>query len=287
MRPRCGIRFRQGVDALDDTVVVLMLGRPADVERLDPPTARALAGWERPRVLAISPWSLDCVERVARVLRTWEAPMRANAYPPRAKVRPDPGVPLPTWLVRADAAGDFVAVVAPAPSHERRAFAQACDKQEAALRREQSAAQRAQRPFDPGRMTAIAALRDLAVRAGELELWKVCPVCGNAEGNDYDARPGNDERWDRWTWWCCCRSCSSSWGTWICGSCQCSFPVLLPHGRQGPQGDGISLPGWLDRACGRDMWAEPCWRPGSGDTFRCTWCKTCPSGGCSRCSAHP
>jgi hypothetical protein len=261
--------------------VVLLLGRPEDLGRLEPRTARALGGWERPRVLAISPWSLDCAERVARVLREWEALHRFAGYPPRAVVQPDPGITLPAWMRRT---GTFIAVVEPAPPEQRSTFIHACDKKADAVRREQEAAHQAKRAFDPGRVKAIAALRELAEAAQQLDPWRACPVCKNASNTDFEPRVGKDERWDGWSWWCRCKSCSSQWGTWVCSACQRSFPVLAPNVRRSSSGEDSPPVGWLDRVYGSDLWAETCWKQDAANVFRCTRCGACPVGKCARCA---
>ncbi len=273
-------QIRSGADRPGDTVVLLH-GHPEDIERLDPRTAMALGGWERPRVLPISPWSLDSVERVARVIRAWEAPRRFSAYPPRTRVQPDPGIALPAWMRRFDAS---VAVVAAASANERRAFTSACDLREAQLLREQQAAQRKQGRFDPGLLKSIHALRDLAEKAHLLEPWTVCPVCDHPVGNDFKPRPGGDDRWERWSWWCRCTQCSSQWGLQVCSSCCRAFPVLAPNVRWSSTEQDEPPAGWIDRAFGRDLWAEPCSIPGARDVFRCSSCGACPEGRCVRCA---
>jgi hypothetical protein len=269
-------QIRGESDRPEDTVV-LWLGRPEDLEHLEPGAARALGGWEHPRVLPISPWTLDCVERVARVVRQWEATHRFSGYPPRAKVQPDPGIALPPWLHRAVGSA-WVAVGKPAPLQERQSFARACQKRKADLQRAEATARNTQRQFDPGLLGAIDALLGLAERAGLLEPWATCPVCDSLGAKDFEARPASREEWERWSWWCCCSRCSSSWGTQPCAACKRAVPVLLPHGRRSHPGDIAPPVGWLDRTYGRDVWAEPPWNSEDAGGYRCAACEARPGG---------
>jgi hypothetical protein len=257
----------------------LVAGGAADLAGLDGPAARAFSGWERPRVIGISPWSLDCIERLARVLRAWEAPYRMAGYPARAPVRADPGVTLPKWLRRV---GPRVVVTAPAGGEERLAFARACEQQKVALGSLQKKAQSAKQAFDPGRLLACDTLASLAAQAADLEAWQTCPVCGSG-GNDFQPRPGNDSNVEQWSWWCSCTACDSEWGLRVCRACAQPFPVLeLEGGESGEREEPMSV-GTIDRQYGRDLWAEPCWASDRRDTVRCSRCGQCPGGTCARC----
>lgn len=244
---------------------VLLVGRPEQLEDLDPEIARAFGGWGHPRVLLVSAWSLDCTERLARVLRAWEAPIRLSRYPARAVVSPDPGVDLPRWLKRV--AGE-VAVVEPATEAELEGFERRCQEREEKLKREETDATRGKRPFDPGAQRALAALRRLAGKARDLRPWTTCPVCDTA-GARFEHRPA-DARWERWAWWCRCGACSAEWGLHVCGSCARAFPVLSPNVPWPTGGEGASSISSVDRAFGRDLWAEP--RLDRTGAFQCPRC---------------
>lgn len=285
-RDRAGELWRQiqweSADRPDDKVV-LLLGRATDLAGVDPATESAFAGWEYPRVVLISPWSLDCVERIARVIRQWESRHRFKDYPPRAQVRLEPEIKLPDWMRRAQG---FVAVVSPASAEQQRAFVRDCELRMVAQKREQAEAQRARRTFDPGRIEALETLARLAERAPELAGWDACPVCGRRSGNRFEPRPGDDGAWERWAWWCRCGDCSSQWGLRVCGACRHSFPVLVPDVQRGSRDERREGAGWIDRWYGRDVWAEPCGRSDSSGAFRCTRCRRCPSSGCASCDTR-
>ncbi|WP_143178089.1 hypothetical protein [Cystobacter ferrugineus] len=262
--------------------VVLALGRPQDLDGVDEQTARAFAGWDWPRAQPISPWSLDAVERVARMLRGWMAPHRHTGYPPRAVVRPDPGVTYPKWMQRH---GETLAIIAPTDAAERQRFSKECARRREELEREKQQANKARRAFDPGRLRALDELEALLRQAERLEPWTRCPVCETGRGI-FEPRPASSESWDQWSWWCRCTQCSSEWGLRVCGSsaCRLAYPVLEPAGCRRPANEDAPPPtGWVDRHYGRDLWAEPCWSSDSPHVFRCSQCGRCPENGCSRC----
>jgi hypothetical protein len=271
--------------------LVLLLGRPEEVRRLPHALGCAVGGLRAPglptrlRVVAISPWVLDNVERVARVLREFEATARAESYPPMAQVHPDPGVLLPKWLGRS---GRHVAIVTPASHPDRSSFRAACELRRAQLRDEQAAAQRTHRPFDPGPLHALDVLQSLLDKTDELAEIAVCPVC-DAEHRPIDPRQTLTERGTTWTYSCTCAECDTEWGLWTCRSCREAFPVLILSGSQPAllQKSDTEPPmtadtDWLDRTFGRDVFAEPCRY--AARTFRCTRCGSCPGEDCGRCT---
>lgn len=271
-------RFWQAlVSDVETPAVVMLLGRQRDLSANNRALELALSGWPEPKVLFVSPWSIDSVERASRVLAAWLA---AHAMPkdlPTAQVKPDPGVPLPNWLWRD---GDRVVAVAPPDGGNRAAFDSECAEQLVGLKAEQERARVSRRAFDPGRINALGPLRELARAAEDLAPLADCPVCGKNARERFESRvsPGSPA-----TWTCRCDGCSSQWGTRVCGECREAFPVLAPGGAR-PHPGGESPPAdWIDRNFGRDLWAVPCWRPDRPDTFRCSRCSKCPGGGCSFC----
>lgn len=273
--------IRQEAEGSKQATIVLLLGRPADVESAAPTAARAMAGWERPRVVLLSPWNLDCAERLGRVIRYEEVAARLATYPWHASVRADPGVPLPPWMWRE---GTEVAVVEPAAPHEVEAFLRSCDSREAVFRRQEREGRGSGRTLDPGLFAAIDELRRLTGRAQELGSWTTCPVCGHEARSSFESRPAANGGWNRWGFWCRCTSCSAEWGLRLCTACGRSFPVLSANGSAPVEEQDVPSPFWIDRRHGRDVWAEPCWRPEARDAFRCPRCEACPGGGCTRCS---
>ncbi len=246
---------------------MLLLGRPEDVAEMAPSLGLAFGGWRRPRVLLVSAWSLDCVERVARVVRQWEAQVRVAGYPARERVSPDPGVDLPAWMERV---GSLVAVVQPASEAERSAFRHQCDARRRRLERDQHEARIAKRRFDPGALTALDQLRALAEESARLESWADCPVCPAGRCR-FQGRPAG-ETWESWAWWCRCTACSAEWGLRVCSSCRHAFPVLSPDVPWPDLGEGDPPPAALDRAFGCDLWAEPLFGGSAARSFRCPRC---------------
>lgn len=263
--------------------LVLVLGHPDDILSLSPNLARAFSGFESPRVLTIAPWSLDSVERVARVLRSWEAPLRHQSYPPHARVRPDPGIALPDWLHRV---GDDVGVVKPPKDAELKNFLAVCGRGRVDLERRQQEATRAKQTWDPGTMKALDVLQDLAKRGVEFRHLIRCPVCDNAEQNKFDPQPDNHGRWDRFAFRCICRRCDSSFALRTCvGKCKGTFLVLDPNVKLPVHQEGPLRASWVDQTYGRDVFAEPCWLPSDKRReFLCPKCRVCTGGGCERCA---
>lgn len=254
----------------DTETLVFVLGRLDALKGAAWATARALSGWGSPRVVPISPWSLDVVERVARVIRGWEAPHRLGGYPLRSVVRPDPMVVLPSWLRRI---GNDIGIVAPADAKQRDELHQACARRRSVL---------LQDPRNPAPAQALDALMTFVDRAEDLVVWRSCPVCEKRAGVKFELRPGSASDWKQWSWWCRCAECSSEWGLRVCGGCQASSPVMIPYVHRA-HGDAPEEVGWVDRCYGRDLWAEPCWNPSSEKVFRCSQCGRCPVGVCSHC----
>ncbi|MFO0579736.1 MAG: hypothetical protein U1A78_37660 [Polyangia bacterium] len=261
--------------------LLLVVGSAAELARMPASLARALSGRQAPsgaapslRLLAISPWVLDNTERLARVLRWFEARARAAAYPPRVEVAQDAGLALPKWLHRS---GQHVAAIAPPSEAEQSAFAEDCARRRIELREENAAAQRGRRAFDESRLRALDGLAALAQRACTLNGLCVCPVC-NGTSSCFEPRPGLDSQWQSWSYFCKCPDCEASWGLRVCKHCQLAFPVLSPG-----SGAGNELQPWWDwsekeSAYGRDLFAEPCRQPSA---FVCTHCGACPCGRCS------
>ena len=255
------------VEPGSDTLL-LLLGRPEDLESLDPDIARSCSGWTRPKILLISAWSLDCVERVARVLGAWEAQQRFSGYPRKERAVPDPGVVLPSWLRRE---GPFVALLRPPLEAERADFLQCCEQRRKVLEREQAQARKARGAFDPGQLTSLEIICQLAGDAKSyFEGWTRCPVCP-VESNSLEPRPDGD-RWDRWTWWCRCAGCSAEWGLRTCDKNRHRFPVLIPKVSWPTEAAGASAARALDRAFGRDVWAEPRCDGSPERSFLCPIC---------------
>jgi hypothetical protein len=271
--------WRELAREADHPTLILLLGRRDGLSLEDPVLDLAFAGWLEPRVQLISPWSIDSVERIGRVLGSWISANAGVEYPPAATVRPDPGVVLPAWLRRE---GDRVLVVAPATADEVAVFQSACDHHRGKLTAAKKLAEQKHERSDPGKLNSLPALRSLAALAPSLEPMAACPVCHTDALSSFEPRvaPGAPR-----TWWCRCPGCKSEWGTRACAVCKQPFPVLMPAMKERHPGGDEPAVDWVDRYYGRDLWAEPCWRPGPADRFRCGKCGVCPGGGCARCAS--
>jgi hypothetical protein len=261
--------------------LILMLGHPDDILSLPPHLARAFSGFDKPRVLTIAPWSLDSVERVARVLRSWEAPLRHRAYPLHVKVRPDPGIVLPDWLQRV---GDDVGVVKPPREAELQKFLANCDRARLEVERRKQEAIRARQAWDPGMMKALDILQDLAKRGEELRHLLCCPVCDSSKEMTFDPRGDVKGQWERFTFRCVCGDCRSSFELRTCsGNCRATFLVLEPAVKLPINGHEPPRANWVDQTFGRDVFAEPCWvQTGKRREFLCPNCGVCTGSGCER-----
>ncbi|MEZ4408110.1 MAG: hypothetical protein R3A52_16785 [Polyangiales bacterium] len=237
-----------------DDALVLLYGRLAAGVKGD--TAAVLAGWSRPRVLLVSPWSLDAVERTARVLGAWDAAGRLDRYPPRVDWRGAPPRGLPDWA--RSVAGTLIAVRPPSED-EREAPSRATTVPGTRVvsdDREQAKAR------------ALGALRAEAQGIGWLA---TCPVCRGADVV-FDDRFQPDAPVERQTVWCRCRGCTASWGLRACGRCQRGrFAALDPGLNLECPADAASI----DRAYGRDLWARP---QRGADDRRAYSCPHCEAG---------
>ncbi len=238
----------------------LLYGRPDATlarESLAPTVRRALAGWSWPRALIVSPWSLDAIERVERVLGAWDARGRLAQFPPRVRWNGAAPEGMPAW---ARATGTALAVALPPSDAERTRVDADLRQREALLARGRSA------PRSEREALSIEALRALLASSNELRWLARCPVC---EGNRvrFDARWQEVVALERQTLWCRCEGCDASWGLHACGSCQRRFEVL-DAGVNLPMPDDVAK---IDRAWGRDVWSEPTEANGRR-VFRCPTC---------------
>jgi hypothetical protein len=268
----------------DSDVLVLLLGQPeqllegtADGDGTPGATpdadTRMLAGWGRPTVLLVSPFTLDSQERVARALSSWLAHHALPSYPPRLPLNADAGVTLPRWL-RASA--DRIEAVEPASEAEIAAFRAQCESRRRALETE-ARRMRGRGTVDP-RQAALDNLLLAAQHAATLRVLQQCQVCGGTARFEPRLDGGKP------TWWCRCQACDAEWGTRPCSGCQEPFPVLIAEPDLWPDDRAAD---WLDRSFGRDLWSEPCWDPQRPGAFRCSHCGNCGrDGACDACAPH-
>lgn len=226
----------------------------------------------------VSPFSLDSVERVARVVRWATLAPRMLAYPPTIASLPTEVADLARpWLQKRDQSR--WALVRPARSQERAELdsrltdARAQRDRLAAQRREVEHALRAARGDDRRRMADLKRRKrellrplqeaeDLVARlegvARDLEASKpifdelaTCPVCrasGEFVPRDNDCFAA-----------CCSRrdSCGSTWELRFDPAVRTRTPVLLPGGMRPEAWPRQAPPQWVDDLLGCDVLAIP------------------------------
>lgn len=239
-------------DGANDALVFLH-GRLAANAAGEPATA--LAGWSRPRVLLVSPWSLDAIERTARALGAWDAIGRLDRFPPRVAWRGEPPRQLPGWVRAVE--GFLVAVRPPGEGD-----------QEPPLQVAGSARVRgAVDDREPARVRALDALR---TEAEAIQWLATCPVCAGDEVV-FEERFQLGVAAERQTVWCRCEGCTAAWGLRACGRCQMGrFAMLDPGVNLECPADVTSL----DRTYGRDVWTRPQRSDNDRRTFPCPHCAT-------------
>lgn len=237
--------------------------------------------------IPVSPWEIDCVERVARCVRwaitgtdllKYPAALPA-AYPPILSQ-----IPLPRWLALKE---DRITILRHPRGEEQRTWGLESIWQSAKLSLDSARAQRDRAiakqergriaPHEQGAVALeVARSRKAFEHAqrsfSELDLFKrelaktletsedtsICPVCGSAadltrgftlDASFYEYR---------------CDDCNARWGVRTC-TCNQRVPfierasLLCPEDRS---------PGWVDRQFGRDVLAVP---TGKG-SFECNEC---------------
>ncbi len=241
--------------------VYLLYGRPDTALThmgIDDSLRRALAGWSWPRVLVVSPWSLDAVERVARVIGAWDAGTRLERFPPRVSWKERAPEAVRAW---ARISNGWLVAVRPPGAAERRAV-------EEDIRQREASAARARNGTRDGREDpSVGALRELVERAEQVRWLARCPVC-ERYGVQFDDRWQEGAGPEQQTVWCRCDGCKASWGLRACGACRRRFEALDP-GVNLPCPDDVAM---IDRTYGRDLWCEPVEGDGGRREFRCPRC---------------
>lgn len=224
----------------------LLLGRPDDSvlqAGVEDAERRVLSGWSQPRVLLVSPWSLDASERVARVLGAWDAGGRLSRFPAQVPWRGESLALLPPWVGRA---GGALAVARPPSAEERSRFGELLRTKHAELTKRNNTA---------GTASATGVLQRLRelMEAAEALCWLArCPVC-QREGARFDERWQESSPVAQQTIWARCEGCEAAWGLHACGTCGERYAVLDPGVALACPDDVIQL----DRTYGRDLWCEP------------------------------
>lgn len=250
------------------TASVVLAALPADEPRSPAETRARLRQYSNgpqsaPMFVAVAPWDLESVERVARVLR-WYAWSALFARYPVAVELPAGWVPptsSPRWIRIADR---LLYVTRPPAAHERgwvdldtrvdsaarsvmdaRAKLEACDPREPRENRKRlhlkHELDHAAAEHNAARQVAAAV--DAAIAT--LDLLRRCPICRTtADVHEFEQA----EELFR----CHCSECGATWGRRTCNACRHPFPFLDFPGNE-PSEDLLGA----DRRYGADVLALP------------------------------
>ena len=220
--------------------------------------------------VAIAPWDLESVERVARIIRGYVWSALYALYPPRLTVPHDYELPtaIPAWLEHND---DTLAVTTPQPLTSRRWTD--LDTQAATLQaqvtvlsqqvasagkrgrnrlRLQQEHQRSVQQLQYARRVAA----DLEKCHGIFDKLSICPICmTQADTRAFEVADGQF----RFT----CGDCGTRWGHQTCKSCAAAFPFIDFRGNT-PSPNLLDV----DRRLGSDVLALPL----SKGVYLCTNC---------------
>lgn len=265
-------------------VVLVHAGSQAAMQDLD----RA-SGWSfdgRAVLLHCSPWNIDSLERMARLVEGWIQRSATLSYPLVESFRPVPEFPECNWLLRTKTG---VAALRRPSESEIVALQSWVRRRAELLEKDQRGRRGGDTRADPvAERRSLARLAEFLGRAGtapEFDALCRCPQCDDEHSLNVEPRP--DVEHGSFRWWATCQSCETQWGRVGCVSCGTSFGALhVPPGetvkRQIPDLDPRS---WPDAALGRDCWAQICQRTDSVK-FRCPKCGSCSRPACSRCNAR-
>jgi len=231
--------WRASLPTAPTLILHLDAGRAdATMRTFDPATA----DWPTP--IAIAPWDLESVERVARALRWFIWAPTFQRTPPRLThaLTPDLRRDLPLlqaaldandWLLRppngpVHAALDQLHADASHALAETEARINASKKSSADVKHLRQTRDDQQR-----RLHAVTQLRD-AIDAGEARLNAIlhCPAC-------HATTPPHHRRLDGGFFRCTCAACGATWGAEPCPCCDTHVPWLLPTPATTDAADGV------------------------------------------------
>jgi hypothetical protein len=229
--------------------------------------------------IAVSPWSISSVERVARFLR-WHiyAPCLVN-FPP--SIEPVQQLPMPAtgWLKRGKL-NRLLVLRRPSPKEEGtenlvRKFAEAEFRRLAA--RGGRVAQHARTDADSAAETLRSNFR---VAFDKLTQFEQCPVCHELGGF---VNPLDDEG-RAFVAQCQNSSCKSSWGCYACGGrrpdqsvCRAQVPFISVQGLDEWLQSSVELfPNWAEVRFGADLLTEPRRDDSGKPRWLCAACLKCP-----------
>jgi hypothetical protein len=244
------------VEAISDgagDALVFLYGH--DAVHAEAGVAAVLAGWSRPRVLPVSPWSLDAIERTARVLGAWDAIGRLARFPPRFPWKGTPPDRLPAWARAID--GELVAIRPPRAG-------------EGVAPSSVAIASHPKGSADDREKVLARALSALQAESEAIQWLGCCPLC-EVRNVTFEERFESGAPAGRQTIWCRCNKCPAQWGLRSCSRHRSHrFAVLEPGVSQECPAD-VAL---LDRTYGRDLWSRPSPDAEGGRVFSCPQCAT-------------
>ncbi len=272
--------------AVEDVVIALHLTQPrpdsgGEEWRVASTRLSAAGAWEpsvasdsKLTLLAVSPWDIGSVERLARCLR-WHlhAPLLLS-YPPRAHCSMPREIAGQGWIVAGNGRDNWRVLRKPRGKDLTLDALISAAKQDSA-KASASAGGKATKYAARDAEKRCDLLREQIEQAiTTIDRMQVCPVCWETEGQlvPLDERTGSFR--------VSCPACSSHWGVYAC-RCGESFPFLEPQSFERLlESDPKRDPGWVDLILGADALAVPCELSFGRPSLVCPKCKSCT------CSIH-
>lgn len=262
-----GVAVGAWIEAVRDRDVVVVV-LPADEPRAPLEARRRLRspGYtddRGPRFVAVAPWDLESVERVARVIRGYAWSALFDRYPFAVEVPAGWSSPTstPRWLRVTERK---LHVIRPSAEHERpwrdlerrladadaavavvQAKLDACDPRDGRENRKRLHLRQALEQAVAEAEAIRRVQADLRRAIAAAELLRVCPVC-RVRGDVHAFEQDED------LFRCRCADCGASWGQRRCTSCERPFPFLDFDGNE-PSEDLLDA----DRRYGADVLAVP------------------------------
>ena len=219
-------------------------------------------------MVPVSPVDLGSVGRVARTLRAALDEPIMLGYPARVETRVTQASGLAqrfTWLNWHD---DHLSVIAPLPARETSQLG-------AAVSELRIRADRARRRSD--NQDELNELhKNLLEAAHQLAALSWCPFCLREVPDPAAAFRARDDE----TYRVQCPSCSTTWETRRCTSCNRNYPILAVSATAGKPGGPGDM---LDEQFSQEMRAVPCWL--NSRSYMCFFCGYCPEKSSDNCGS--
>jgi hypothetical protein len=220
-------------------------------------------------VVAVSPWDISSVERVARCLRwhLWSGTLRG--YPPKVSLGSDWPVKTPPWLVQVDARGTAKI------QRSVRSNEQSCEQLLLDVERSQRSGianpKTQKRDAESAKQKIDGLRQELESGLARVKQVERCPICSEESAR---LTPGTHDCFEA-----LCGSCEATWGVYRC-ACGERFPFIkLAQLKTVLASSGDRELGWLDRLLGADVLSCVCPEaPAAKPTFVCPKCGKCGCG---------